>query len=138
MGLSELARVTKLGGYLLTIEAFEEPLARLNEARQEFDLPLLEPAYHNLYISKDFFAAEASLTPATGPMIEPGLPQDFLPNNFLSSHYFVSRVLHPLALGPNRPFIRNSHFVRFMTAALDRPAGDYAPIKAHAFKKFIY
>ena len=133
--LSELARVTRPGGYLLSIEAFVGPLANLNAARSEFDLPPLEQAYHNRYLPDDFFSAEPSLTPVNGPMVRADLPVDFLPSNFLSSHYFASRVLHPLALGPHRPFIRNSHFVLFLTRALNPAIGDYAPIKAHSFQR---
>jgi SAM-dependent methyltransferase len=136
-GLAELARITRPGGYLLSIEAFEGPLARLNTARAEFGLPPLPSAHHNRYLPDDFYSAEASLIPVTGPMLDPSLPLDFLPSNFLSSHYFVSRVLHPLALGPQSQFIRNSHFVLFLTEAFSQPIGDYAPIKAYAFQKVI-
>lgn len=136
-GLAELARITRPGGYLLSIEAFEGPLASLNTARAEFDLPPLSPAHHNRYLPDDFYSAEASLIPVTGPMLDPNLPLDFLPSNFLSGHYYVSRVLHPLALGPNRQFKRNSHFVLFFTEAFSQPIGDYAPIKAYAFRRVV-
>jgi len=134
-GLAELARVIRPGGHLLSIEAFQEPLIELNLARDEFDLTPLTAAHHNLYLSSDFYTQQQSLVPIISSTLEPGLPGDFLPSNFLSSHYFVSRVLHPLALGPDRPFSRNSRFVDFLTNSIDRPIGDYAPIKAHAFRK---
>lgn len=134
-GLAELARILRPGGFLLSLEAFEEPLAHLNAARAEFGLSPLPPAHHNRYLSSDFYRAEPSLVPVTGPLLEPDLPDDFLPSNFLSTHYFITRVLHPLALGPDRPFIRNSHFVRFLTSALPHPVGDYAPIKACVLRK---
>jgi SAM-dependent methyltransferase len=133
--LGELASIIEDGGYLLSIEAFWEPLANLNAARFEFGQPPLDPSHHNRYLSPDFYSSETSLIPLDGPMLDEGLPIDFLPCNFLSSHYFVSRVIHPLALGPERPFERNSHFVQFLTKAFDRPIGDYSPVKAYAFKK---
>ena len=136
-GLAELARITRPGGYLLSIEAFESPLARLNAARAEFDLPPLSPAPYNRYLPDDFYSAEASLAPLSTPVLDASLPFDFLPSNFLSSHYFVSRVLHPLALGPNRQFKRNSHFVLFLTEAFSQPIGDYSPIKAYAFRRVM-
>lgn len=136
-GLAELARITRPGGHLLSIEAFQGPLACLNEARAEFDLPPLGAASHNQYLPSDFYSAEPCLVPLTGPMLDLGLPLDFLPSNFLSSHYFVSRLLHPLALGPTKQFTRNSHFVLFLTEAFNQPIGDYAPIKAYAFRRVV-
>ncbi|MFQ6029781.1 MAG: class I SAM-dependent methyltransferase [Dehalococcoidia bacterium] len=135
LGLRQLARIARSGGFLLSIEAFDGPLANLNDARGEFGYPPLPPAYHNLYLPTDFYSAEPALVEVEGPSLDRDLPVDFLPHNFLSSHFFVSRVLHPLALGPEGQFIRNSHFVRFFTEAFNRPVGDYAPIKAHAFRK---
>lgn len=134
-GLATLARIVRPGGFLLSLEAFEGPLATLNAAREEFKLPPIPPAEHNRYLPEGFYASEPSLEAVRGPMLHPGLPDDFLPSNFLSSHYFIARVLHPIALGPDRPFTRNSHFVQFLTSLCDRPVGDYAPIKAFAFRK---
>jgi len=133
--LRKLAGTMEKGGYFLSIEAFSEPMDSLNTARTEFGMPPLEPAHHNLYLSSNFYTSEPSLVPLEGPRLEEGLAIDFLPANFLSSHYFVSRVIHPLALGPDRPFLRNSHFVAFLTEAIDRPIGDFSPIKAHSFIK---
>lgn len=135
MGLNRLAQIIRPGGFLLSIEAFETPLTNLNAAREEFGYPAIPQAHHNLYLPDDFYSSEPCLLSLSGPQLEPGLPEDFLPSNFLSNHYFVTRVLHTLALGPEGRFARNSHFVLFLTEALDRPIGDYAPIKAHAFRK---
>ena len=123
--LKELVRILKPGGVLGSIEAFASPLSNLNDARQEFGLEPIPPAHHNLYLRNDFFADEPSLSP---------IWRESLPSNFLSSHYFIARVLHPVALGPN-PFVRNSHFVRFLSSAIQEPIGDYAPIKGYAFRK---
>jgi SAM-dependent methyltransferase len=113
------------GGSLLFIEAHASPLARLNEARAEFGLPPIAPAEHNLYLADDFFDI---------PQLRP-LPGDGpLASNMLSTHYFVARVLHPLALG-DRAFKRNSEFVRFFSSALPPDVGDYSPLKLHMFEK---
>jgi hypothetical protein len=62
------------------------------------------------------------------------LPNFHHPVNELSTHYFVSRVLHDLALS-GRPFVRNSNFVRFMSAALPMGIGDYSPLRIYALQK---
>jgi SAM-dependent methyltransferase len=116
----------KPGGALLFIEAFETPLGTLNVARGEFDLPPLPPAHHNLYLGDTFFQ-HTGLRPFSAASEMP-------PPNFLSTHYFVARVLHATLLG-ERPFKRNSEFVRFFTAALKPYVGDYAPVKLCAFDK---
>jgi SAM-dependent methyltransferase len=112
-------------GTLLFIECFQEPLVRLNEARREFDLPPIEPAYHNLYLPDDFFRV-SRLTPWPGECP--------IPPNFLSTHYYVTRVLHPL-LTRDRAMKRNSEFVQFFSRALPPGVGDYSPLKIHAFRR---
>lgn len=115
----------KPGGHLLLIEAFESGLLQINAARDEFGLPPLPPAHHNLYLSDTFFDEFEDTK-----ML---LDQD-LQKNFLSTHYFVSRVLHPVVLGEH-PFIRNSHFVRFFSEALKPGIGSYSPIQGFIFAK---
>ncbi len=124
-GLNNLARSLVPGGYLAVIEAFDAPLKNLNTARAEFGLPPLPPAHHNQYLSDTIFENEKSLESVNDPE---------LPENFLSTHYFVSRVLHPLALA-DRPFVRNSHFVSFLSQALQPAAGDYSPVRGRILRK---
>lgn len=115
------------GGTLLFIESFANPLARLNEARSEFDLPPIPPAHHNLYLPDDFFEI-----PQLRPFRTDGL---LMPPNFLSTHYYVTRVLHTIFTPPNKPFKRNSEFVKFFTDALNQNAGDFSPLKLYLFEK---
>jgi SAM-dependent methyltransferase len=114
------------GGALLFIECFASNLARLNVARLELDLPPIPPAYHNLYLPDDFFATRG-LRPleTTEPLPAP---------NFLSTHYFVSRVFFPFA-SRGKAFKRNSEFVNFFSAALKQDVGDYSPLKLYVFEK---
>jgi SAM-dependent methyltransferase len=115
------------GGYVLFIEAFDAALANLNAARGEFGFPDIPPAHHNLLLADDFFKQFKQLkplSPASG-----GVHQ-----NFLSTHYFAARVLHPLALR-DMPFRHNSLFVQFMSGALAQNVGDFSPIRAYAFQK---
>ncbi len=115
------------GGTLLFIECFVSPLARLNEARSEFDLPPIQPAHHNLYLPDDFFEI-----PQLRPLQTDGL---LIPPNFLSTHYYVTRVLHAIFTPKNKAFKRNSEFVRFFTHALNPNVGDYSPLKLYTFEK---
>lgn len=114
------------GGSMLFIEGFSSSLARLNEARGEFDLPPIPTAHHNLYLPDDFFEI---------PQLERYRTDGALPPpNFLSTHYYVTRVLHQFYTPSNKPFKRNSEFVIFFTGAL-KNAGDYSPLKLHMFEK---
>lgn len=117
-----LIRSLKPHGFMLFIECFQSGLDRLNQAREEFDLLPLPPAEHNLYLPDDFFAG---LIPYESPYWLYG-------PNHLSTHYYVSRVLHP-SLSMNRPFKRNSAFVHFMSKALPPSVGDFAPLKIMGF-----
>jgi SAM-dependent methyltransferase len=117
--------VTNKGGSLVFIEAFLSSLEKLNEARAEFELSPIPPAHHNLYLADDFFDINE-----LKPLHNERLP----PTNFLSTHYFVTRVLHPLHL-EDRPLKRNSEFVRFFTQALKENVGDYSPLKLYMFEK---
>ena len=123
---NNLVRSASPHGVLIFIECFQTGLDALNAARSEFDLKPLPPAHHNLYLSDEFFE-EAGLAECTDL-----LPES--PKNFLSTHYYVTRVLHELALD-GRPFVRNSHFVRFMSRALQQNVGEYSPIRAAVFRK---
>jgi len=114
------------GGKLLFIEGFKSSLANLNKARNEFDLQPISPAYHNLYLSDNFFDR-----PDIRPFVRDG---SLFPSNFLSTHYFVSRVLHPILIS-GKPFKRNTEFVRFFSLALNQFVGDYSPLKLYMFEK---
>lgn len=113
-------------GALLFIECFASSLANLNEARSEFDLAPISAAHHNLYLTDDFFDIDA--------LIPFDASADLPPANFLSTHYYVTRVLHP-TMTENKRFKRNSEFVRFFTNALKDHIGDYSPLKFCAFEK---
>lgn len=123
--LRNAVNVVSPKGTLLFIEAFSSSLAKLNEARAEFELTPIPPAHHNLYLADDFFEI-AELKPLRNDQLPPP--------NFLSTHYFVTRVLHPLYLG-NKPLKRNSEFVRFFSQSLKENVGDYSPLRLYMFEK---
>jgi len=114
------------GGTLLFLESFSTTLSKLNEAREEFDLSAIKPAPHNLYLQDDFFDISELKKFISDGSVEPP--------NFLSTHYFVTRVLHPL-FTKNNPVKRNSEFVNFFTYALNENAGDYSPLKLYKFQR---
>jgi hypothetical protein len=114
------------GGRMLFIEAFETPLATLNVAREEFDMPPIPPAHHNLYLP-DHFLERPGLAPLGAPE---GLPAP----NFLSSHYYITRVMQPM-LTRGKPLKRNSEFVRFFSRAVAPGVGDYSPVKLYMFER---
>jgi len=114
------------GGTLLFIESFMSALTKLNEAREEFELPAMEPAHHNLYLQDDFFKISELITYKTDGCLAS--------SNFLSTHYFVTRVLHPIFV-KDKPFKRNSEFVKFFTHALKESVGDYSHLKLYVFER---
>jgi SAM-dependent methyltransferase len=120
------AIVGRSGGKLIFIEGFKGSLANLNRARNEFDLPPILASHHNLYLPDNFFDRSD---------IIPFVSNDYLsPPNFLSTHYYVSRVLHPI-VAYGKPEKRNSEFVRFFSRALNQFVGDYSPLKLYMFEK---
>jgi SAM-dependent methyltransferase len=121
--LDNIVGLLNPGGLLFAIEAFESGLAELNSAREECGLSPLPPAHHNLYLTDDFFDHPLLARHMSNESIETS-------ENLLSTHYFVSRVLHPAFLNATgRAFKRNSHFVKFMSAALPDGIGAYSPLK---------
>ena len=124
--LRNLINSLRSGGFLIVIEAFTSGLENLNKCRVELGLSQIPPAHHNLYLEDDFFAANEDVVEVSTA----------LGANLLSTHYFISRVLHDLALAStNSSFVRNSLFVRFFDDALPVGIGQFAPLKCHVFKK---
>lgn len=122
--LKNLVGLVRPNGLLLFIECFASGLSNLNAARREFGLSALPEAHHNLYLGDRFFA--------TPRLTEFDLSQ----RHELSTHYFVSRVLHPWFLTlSGQQFARNSHFVSFFSRGLPDGIGEYAPLRFLAFTK---
>lgn len=126
---NNLIQAASPDGIFMFIECFQSGLDNLNAARQEFELDAIPPAYHNLYLTDDFFKHD-------GLIMSEELTSES-PKNFLSTHYYVSRVLHPLVLG-DKSFTRNSHFVNFMSQSLLQNVGNFSPIRANVFCRKKY
>jgi ubiquinone/menaquinone biosynthesis C-methylase UbiE len=130
--LAEIARVLAPGGHALLIEGFTDGLENNNRARTECGLEPLAAAHHNRYFEKGEFRA------AVEPHFDLVDPVDWVPeaasrlaSNFLSSHYFIARVLHPLVT--KGPWVRNTEFVKFFAGM--EPVGEYSPIQAFLLRR---
>ncbi len=124
--LENIVAAVRPGGTLLFIECFIEPLDELNEGREEFEMAPIPPAHHNLYLTEGFYDRD-DLVPFEHGDWE-------FPPNYLSTHYFVSRVLEP-GLTRWRDFKRNSKLQRFLSMAFPPAVGNFAPLQIHAFEK---
>jgi ubiquinone/menaquinone biosynthesis C-methylase UbiE len=125
--LNEIARVLKPGGTYLMIECFNDGLENSNKARADCGLPPISVAYHNKYFDKRAFLD--AIRP-TFEIVE-SQSEFAMPSNFLSSYYFVSRVLYP-ALTKGE-VVRNSEVAKFFS--FFPPVGNYASIQAYILRK---
>lgn len=124
--LRNIINSLRVGGFLIIIEAFASGLENLNKCRVELGLSQIPPAHHNLYLEDDFFASNEDVVEVSTT----------IGSNVLSTHYFVSRILHDLALAAtNSNFVRNSLFVSFFDDALPVGVGQFSPLKCHVLKK---
>jgi len=122
--LKNMATALKNGGKLILLEAFSDGLETLNQARQEVGLDTIPPAYHNLHLKKELVIPH--LASCGLKLVEE--------NNFLSTHYFGSRVLYPaIAKAANKKIVINSAFDNFFANL--PPVGNYSHIKILVFKK---
>ena len=122
--LENLLSITRPSGRIIFIESFNSGLSNLNEARSEFGLDKILPAHHNLYLDDDFFRH---------PKL---IKLDDSDENVLSSHYFISRVLHPAilkALGIDE--LRNSKFASFISTAISNSIGEFSPLKFCVYER---
>lgn len=129
----EVRRILRPNGYYLTIEAFEESLLLLNEARAEFGLTPIAMPHHNRWLTEEEWE---TWTRGSFRRIESFEGTPLTPRNFLSSHYFTSRVVYPLLTelrmqSSKERFAvkeRNAHFSRFFGGVLP-PHGNYASVQ---------
>ncbi|TLY31963.1 MAG: methyltransferase domain-containing protein [Ignavibacteria bacterium] len=127
--LRQIAKVLKRGAYYLMIEGFADGLRNYNKARSECGLSEVKEALHNKNFEKDeMFARIADLfTVVDGSQ----LGKYSVPPNFLSSHYFVSRVL--CAALTKGDVARDSEVAKFFSFL--PPMGNYSTIQAFVLRK---
>lgn len=125
VALNNIINSLSPGGLLLSIEAFSRNLDVLNICRSELGLRPIPPAHHNLYLNDDFFEVPSLISESSKEVV-----------NYLSTHYFVTRVLHDVALASTQaPFVRNSLFVQFFDSALPTGVGEFSPLRCNIFRK---
>ena len=129
--LHEMARVLKPGGHYLMIECFTDGLEGNNKARADCGLPAIKEAYHNKYFEKPALLSEINglFTPAELSESERSSFQ--FHSNFLSSYYFVSRVLYPAMTKGD--VVRNSEVAKFFSFL--PPIGNYSPVQAFLWRR---
>jgi hypothetical protein len=125
--LADIARVLRPGGHNICIEAFKDGLDCLNEAHGELGLEPNTEGYHNLWFAEaEFREKVAKHFDVIDTDTFAGVPQ-----HFLSSYYFISRVVYPAVTRTDLKY--NTHFVRFF--ADQPPHGTYSPIQLFVLHK---
>lgn len=129
--LNEISRILKPEGYCFMIEGFTDGWINNNKARRECGLPELKSSFHNKYFEKEKFFEHINGIFAVLDPSQLGVEwQEAFPFNFLSSHYFIARVLH--ALVTKGGDISNTEFVKFFSFL--PPVGNYSPIQLYILK----
>lgn len=125
--LKHIAKNLKPGGHYFLSESFEAPMHNINRARKEMGLtPDVKPSKHNLWLEeRDLeILSENGLIETIAPM----------PRNYLSTHFYITRVFHPVVL-PGGGRAGAGEFQNFFNQALPAAVGDYSPILFRAFAK---
>jgi len=124
----EIRRVLRSSGHLVLFEAYEDALDNINEARSEFGLKPIPMAGQNRWFKPgeldEFISGRFQKINEIGGVLLPS-------ENLLSSHYFISRVIHAFLIemsGQDVVKERNSHFSKFFGGILP-PHGNYSPVK---------
>lgn len=127
--LMELHRVLRADGHLILVEAFTDGMNNLNKARSQLGLESIDPPHHNVWLDKRLFldAIQDHFVDVTPEHSADGLAS----TNFLSSHYFISRVVYPAIT--QREIMYNTEFVRFFQFL--PPMGLYSPIQLFVLRR---
>lgn len=126
--LAHIVNSLKPQRYLLMSESFDVSLREVNSARKEFNLSPIDSSKHNHYLSKSLFHSLKHMG-----MIKEDL---YFPENYLSTYFFITRVLHP-SLRKEGDRMNDSMLADFFKLALPTGIGSFGPIEFHVFKKII-
>ena len=124
--LENIADAIRPGGFYLLSESFYETHSLLNHARAEFGLEEISPSKHNLFLTESRLAT----------LKKHGLQEveSTYSRHHLSTHFYLTRVLHPHLRGPHGK-MKAPHFLEFFTQGLGTGIGTYSPIQFRVFQK---
>jgi len=114
-------------GMYFQSESYFEPLVNLNRARREMQLENIEPSKHNRFLREFNILALRDHK----KLVE---TESVIPSNYLSTHFFVSRILHQL-IRPEGGKVKYSHLVSFMAEGFGPGVGNYSPILFRSFQR---
>ncbi len=122
--IAEATRVLQPGGKLLLMEVFQDGHNFVDKQRQQFNLPILEKYWHNLYLEEEWLhkkLAEYSLS--LKKIIRPVVYQ------------FLTKIVHPLVVLPGEPDFLDG----FNRAALEvgKEYLDYSQVEEIGLEKFL-
>ena len=127
LALYNIADALHKDGLYLQSESYFEPLVNLNRARRELQLTDITPSKHNRFLREFNVLALRDHR----NLIE---QESIIESNYLSTYFFVSRVLHQL-IRPDGGKVKYSHLVSFMAEGFGPAVGNYSPILFRTFKK---
>jgi len=116
------------GGLYLMSESFREPWVELNLARAEMQLDEIPQSKHNRYLAEAVipYLAKHGLTEILGTRQK----------NELSTHFYISRVLHQMIAPPGSRG-KTSRFSDFFNQALPTACGNFSPILFRTLQKKV-
>ncbi len=124
--LQNIYSALKSGGHFIMVESFREPFENLNQARREMGLENLEVSYQNRYFNHAL--------PKYMQKIGFHECETHLDKNYLSTHFYLTRVLHPV-IRPDKGRLRDNMFVYFFSHVLEPAVGEFSPILFHMYQK---
>jgi SAM-dependent methyltransferase len=124
--LSNIVQHLKPGGFYIMVESYFWPWLELNQARKENKLPEIPVSKHNLYLKDKahYFLEKNGML----------LCKPAMASNYLSTHFFITRILHPI-IKPEGGRRKYSHFADFFNQALPAAVGNYSPILFKLYQK---
>ena len=126
--LDIIHKILKKNGYFIMIEAFDDGLDTLNQARKAIGLDKISAAWHNLYFSKTKLQ-QFIKNKFTNYDYNKKITYD----NFLSTYYYGSRVLYPSLIEGKNSIKYNNKFIEFFSMIPN--VGNYSPIQVCILKK---
>lgn len=123
--LRNISMIIKPQGYYFFSESFEEPRANINRARKQMYLAEdINPSKHNLWLREEDLLTlnENNMHEIDGPLAK----------NHLSTHFYITRILHSIALPKGGVA---EEFQNFFNTALPAAVGNYSPILFRSFEK---